>query len=314
MIKFLGVRLIKNLHARSLYSEAYEVIMVFHNHGVAYARCGQPISTLVETTDQLSLCDITVLCCDTCIRNIQYDGALEVLRHCSYGIDENSPKLTSKEMNLRNTTVSTLIDKFLMSEKVEEASEVFFNVNKTLDTLKTMGFVDRLIMSALNNDLLTIIEKVEEYVKNISTSAGKIVYSTYITVMTKCKNHVKAEEMFLHGLALGIYEKTYDVLNPLLLHVPTDYTKIELTMIIEFHLKKLRVDPYYEMFRKTVEGNGNECNLRILLVPHKSEKGADFANNVNRTMEKIVEVVSHNIVPELEVISRENQVSKVNRP
>ena len=38
-----------------------------------------------------------------------------------------------------------------------------------MDPLVAADFVERLISSAINNDLTTIMEKVEHYVKNIST-------------------------------------------------------------------------------------------------------------------------------------------------
>ena len=40
-------------------------------------------------------------------------------------------------------------------------------------------------------------------------------------------------------MSLGLYDKTYDVLNALLLQATPDLNKIELTMLIEFHSRKL---------------------------------------------------------------------------
>ena len=284
--------------------------MVFHNHGLAYARCGQPFSTLIETVNPMSLCDIAVLCCDTCIRNRQYDGGLEVLRHCTYGIDESNPSLSVKENALCNSVSGNLMDGLMLNDKLEEASEVFFNTSVVIDIPKQIDLVEKLITRASSKNCYSIVEKFESFIKENNSLSCRNLYSSFITAMTKFKSHVKAEEMFTRGMSLGLYEKTYDVLNPLLLQAPTDLNKIELTMLIEFHLKQLRVDPYYELFCRTVQSSqsSGECNLRILIIPHKREKGVDFAKSVSRTMDELVDVVSHNVVPGLEVISREDQV------
>ena len=50
---------------------------------------------------------------------------------------------------------------------------------------------------------------------------------------------LQAEELFNYGLLKGVYNETYDVINPLLMQLSTDLNKRELTMSIEHHLKKV---------------------------------------------------------------------------
>ena len=121
------------------YSEGYEVLATLHANSLSYAKCGQPFSTTTETRTLMSMSDIAALASDVCIKDRNFDGALDVLSHCEFGVDPEKPDISARERDSLKRVTLSLVDGFLSEERPEQATEVFFQVRtiamKTLVSL-----------------------------------------------------------------------------------------------------------------------------------------------------------------------------------
>lgn len=309
----LAVRVIRYLHNRESFSEAYTILHTCHEHLISYSHSGGQFGTMMETNEDMSVCSIANLCSDVCIRNNKIDSGYHVLKHCQYGVPE-SGELDENELSERNNRAGRLIEGLLQIRMAIEAWDTFLNVHATMSIPVKTKLINEVCTSFCELNLPEEALKVSNEMNKLQLDVHRRTVKAYVNCLALNDHNPEALEMFRKGIAIKAYGHTYDKDRPYQILLSTDLSRVEIRLLVEQHFKDLRMDPAYEeLLAKSIDMMDSFSPFEFTVVPSHDQDLVEFKASKERTYQDLI-AFANELTPPLEIIEKSEQRIVVSHP